>query len=250
MAIVEGRWFTGSMTDKRYDADPFAEYGKRIFADGVEKAADMKVTASGLNISVANGALMLGGYLIRIKSGPLKLAVSPGASARTDRVVAYRDEVGKDVGIRINPGGSVGDSEISLAAITVPANATSVTVADERVGGFLNRKKQDIVVTAELGGTITDLSVSREINDIFFRSIVTLPEALGIGGFKKIAQIPKSHAPPVNTDFYSRGDAGSAATSKPTLFYVNTGGGLYVSAVEANHKRFVIDTRWNIASII
>lgn len=142
MALLEGRFFTGSITDKRHEADGIAEYFRRFLTSGIwERGNDLLVTASsGLSVTVNYGAALIAGYLFRIRdnnAGLLTITTIPAESTRIDRIVIYKGT--DNVGIKILHGGTSppdlirteSEYQISLAKITV--DATGITnIEDER----------------------------------------------------------------------------------------------------------------------
>ncbi|MGE5494624.1 MAG: phage baseplate protein [Burkholderiales bacterium] len=153
MALQEGRFFTGSMTDKRFEADGFAEYCRRFLSSGVwDLGANLQVTPGGsMTIIINYGSALVDGYpynVIDNGSGPLQLSVDPSdAQPRIDRVVIKKDVLAQRIYACVKKGSPAASPappslmrssltyEISLAKISVGAGAIEITsenITDER----------------------------------------------------------------------------------------------------------------------
>ena len=153
MALEEGRFFVGAMTDKRYEADGLAAYGSRFLSSGVwELGANLQVThVGGRILSVGFGAALVDGYPYTLRdngTGALVLTAPPAHATlpRIDRVVIRMDTATLRVYACIKAGTPASSPEapalertrtvyeISLASYTMAAGASSVgTVTDERL---------------------------------------------------------------------------------------------------------------------
>lgn len=151
MALEEGRFFRGNMTDKRHDADGLAEYCRRFLSSGVwELGGNLKVTVGdGLKVGVDFGVALVDGFPYRLwdnGTGRLLLSLkSADGQPRIDRIVVRKDSAELRVFTYIKQGEPAefpvpplllrtkGIYEISLAQAYVTADATEVTdITDER----------------------------------------------------------------------------------------------------------------------
>jgi hypothetical protein len=154
MALEEGRFFVGSMTDKRHEADGVAEYGRRFLSSGVwAMGANLQVTAAGgMAVAVGYGSALVEGYLYRVRDNSAGLLTLTAAAAhatlpRIDRVVVRKDAEALRVYAYIKAGTPAASPaapaldrtdtvyEISLAQIAVAAGASSLSagnITDER----------------------------------------------------------------------------------------------------------------------
>lgn len=169
MARVEGRYFTGSMTDKRFEADGMAEYCRRFLSSGVWELGDnLRVTSGeGLSVNIGYGAALVDGYPFQIKdngTGVLILQLDEAdALPRIDRVVVRKDTAAQRVYPYIKKGLPAtspaapslerinGVFEVSLARVSVAVGAAAVStgnITDERadfsVCGLAYYKKYDV----------------------------------------------------------------------------------------------------------
>jgi len=154
MALEEGRFFIGSMTDKRFEADGLAEYCRRFLSSGVWALdTNLQVTpGGGMTVIIGYGAALVDGYPYRIRdngTGQLILTLenADGTNPRIDRVVIRKDPATLRISAYIKTGTPSTEPEaasmermdeiyeISLARLSVAAGATEITaedVTDER----------------------------------------------------------------------------------------------------------------------
>lgn len=154
MAIEEGRFFAGSMTDKRFEADGLAEYCTRFLSSGVwSMGTNLQVTAGDdMSVVIDYGAALVEGYPYRVRdngTGMLSLAVkdADAANPRIDRVVVRKDTTTLRISAYVLSGTAAASPlapfltrndevyEISLARIFIPAGSNGVTasnVVDDR----------------------------------------------------------------------------------------------------------------------
>jgi hypothetical protein len=168
MALEEGRFFRGAMTDKRHEADGMAAYFRRFLPSGVWEMGDnLKVTAAGgLAVNVGYGHALVDGYpygVIDNGTGPLELALGDAdALPRIDRVVVCKDAIMLRVSVRIKKGTPAASpeappleaDEISLARIAIAADATEINAAN------IMDERARVLIPADYlplsGGTLTD----------------------------------------------------------------------------------------------
>ncbi len=149
MALIEGRYFKGDMTDKRFEADGLAAYCRRFLSSGVWELGDnLKVSAGdGMKINIGYGYALIGGYLFGVVdngTGPMQLTVeNTDSQPRIDRVVGIADTNAQRVYTYIKKGiptanpeaPALSSGEISLARINIAAGSTEILssdIADER----------------------------------------------------------------------------------------------------------------------
>lgn len=139
----------GGVYDRKYNADDYSDNLAVIIASGVLRSAndDLKVTASGLNLTVKAGrAWIKGHYYNNTTDYSLPAVIAPTGGSRIDRVVLRFDN---SIGVRaitieyvqgtaatspVAPALTRNDTtyDLCLAEITVAANASSVSVEDTR----------------------------------------------------------------------------------------------------------------------
>lgn len=156
MALFEGRWFTGVMTDRRYDGDSFAAYNRVFLTSGVKSTVtDLQVTiGTGMQVTVGFGFALVDGYLVGVRdndTGVYKITIPPaGTSLRRDRLIIRKDANRQAVEIIVKQGTASPPAleqteyvyEVSLAQIVVRANTTVINatdITDERSEGFTIR---------------------------------------------------------------------------------------------------------------
>lgn len=148
MALVEGRYFKGAMTDKRHEADGLAMYTRRFLSSGVWELGDnLRVSAAGgMAVVVGYGYALVAGYPFGVLdngTGPLVLPAEDAHETlpRIDRVVVRPDAQARRVYPYIKAGTpsaspsapALDVGEISLAALPVAAGTTEITsITDER----------------------------------------------------------------------------------------------------------------------
>jgi hypothetical protein len=153
MALEECRFFTGEMSDGRYNADGYAEYLRSIVTDGVfSLGTNLQVAAAeGMAVSVNYGKAVLRGYRYYLKdndSGVMKISLdAANIQPRIDRIVIRQSITDKSVKFAVLKGSPAETPatpaltntadvfEISLAKINIAANATVLTsgnITDER----------------------------------------------------------------------------------------------------------------------
>lgn len=135
--------------DRQYNADDYCDNLAVIISDGVlrDQNNGLKVTASGLNLSVNAGrAWIKGHYFYNDTAYSLPAVVPPTGGSRIDRVILRFDKTisVRSITIQYLQGTAATSPvapaltrtstiyDICLAEITVAANATSVAVADKR----------------------------------------------------------------------------------------------------------------------
>ena len=135
--------------DRQYNADDYSDNLAVIISDGVlrDENNGLKVTASGLNLSVNAGRAWIKGHYYKNDTAlSLPAVVPPTGGSRIDRVVLRFDKTISVRSITIQYlQGTAATSPVApaltrtstiydlcLAEITVAANATSVAVADKR----------------------------------------------------------------------------------------------------------------------
>ncbi len=165
MALIEGRYFKGAMSDKRHEADGIAAYCHRILSSGVWELGDnLKVSAAGgMSINIDYGYALISGYLLSVidnNTGPLQLtAEHASASPRIDRVIGIADTNMQRIYPYIKRGTPAASpsvpplsaGEISLAQLFIAAGSTQITAAnitderaDDTVCGLVKLSKYDI----------------------------------------------------------------------------------------------------------
>lgn len=135
--------------DRKYNANDYSENLAVIISNGVLRSAndDLRVTASGMIVSVAAGRAWINGKWYR-NTAPLSFTVPtpPAGGSRYDRIVLRYDNgvAGRKIALRYVQGVAANSPaktapvrsgeifEIVLADIYVGTNATSVTVTDKR----------------------------------------------------------------------------------------------------------------------
>ena len=135
--------------DRTYTADDYSENLAVVISTGVLRSAndDLKVTANGLNLTVAIGRAWINGhYYFNSTAFSLPAVVAPTGGTRIDRVVLRFDNnlavrsitlqylEGTAATSPVAPALTRTDTiyEICLAEITIAANASSVSVNDTR----------------------------------------------------------------------------------------------------------------------
>ena len=153
MAITSGFYnamLVGGEYDRKYNADDYKNVFAAFIKDGVRRSGDddMKVTASGLNLTVKLGYAVCGGRWVRIDADYALGAIAPpvGDYSRVDAVVLRVDarETTRAASLLIRMGTpasspsapakdtTTGVTELILAHIRVAPNAKTVTVTDTR----------------------------------------------------------------------------------------------------------------------
>ncbi len=158
MALIEGRYFKGAMTDKRYGADGIAEYCRQFVSSGIwELGNNLRVSpGEGLSIKIGFGVVLIDGYLFKVSdngTGLLTLQLEAADTlSRIDLVVVRKDPEKGSVYACIKKGlkskspiepalyNHNGVFEIVLAKIYVNANAVQIVsgdITDERINSSL-----------------------------------------------------------------------------------------------------------------
>lgn len=139
----------GSVYDRTYNADDYSDNLAVVISSGVLRGAndDLKVTASGLNLSVNAGRAWIKGHYYKNDSTYALPAISaPTGGSRIDRVVLRFDKTitVRSITIQYLTGTAAVSPvapaltrnadiyELCLAEITIAANATSCGVTDTR----------------------------------------------------------------------------------------------------------------------
>ena len=141
---------SGGVYDRKYNADDYTSNMAAIISTGVRRSGDddLKVTASGLTVTIAVGRAWIDGRWFYNDTALAITTVTPpvGTLTRVDGVylqansnVAVRNiqlvyKTGTPTASPTAPACTRQDGvyEIQLASITVAPNATSVTVTDTR----------------------------------------------------------------------------------------------------------------------
>ena len=135
--------------DRTYNADDYTDNLAVVISNGVLRSTDddLKVTASGLNLSVAAGRAWINGhYFYNDSDYALPAITPPTGGSRIDRVVLRLDKTlpvrsisiqylqGTAATSPVAPSATRLDDvwDLVLADITISANANSVTVTDQR----------------------------------------------------------------------------------------------------------------------
>lgn len=135
--------------DRTYNADDYSDNLAVVISNGVLRSTldDLKVTASGLNLSVNAGrAWIKGKYYNNTTPYLLPAITTPTGATRIDRVVLRLDNTisGRDISIQYLQGTAATSPvppaltrtdtiyELCLANVTVAANAVNVTITDTR----------------------------------------------------------------------------------------------------------------------
>ena len=152
---INSYWFnsveTNGVHDRIYHATSFAEYLNGIVGSGVlaKPSTNLQVTANtGLTVVVKPGSGWINGYKLVLDADmALTLDIAHATLARIDRVVFAVDHEEREMKIYIKKGTAASSpvppalvdtdelKELSLAQISVPAAATSITqarITDER----------------------------------------------------------------------------------------------------------------------
>ena len=167
MALEEGRFFTGSISDRRHNADGLAEYCKKFLSSGVWELGDnLKVTAAGgMAVSINYGDGLVDGYPYRLFNNGTGLLTLPieGATSepRIDRIVIRKDITAQRIYACIKKGVPASSPsppellsselgyEISIAKIAVGTGITEITT-----GNITDERNDDLVcgcVTSNIG---------------------------------------------------------------------------------------------------
>ena len=135
--------------DRVYEADDYNDNLAAFLSTGVRRSGDndLKVTASGLNVSVGKGrAIVEGHWVVNDTAYAVKTVTAPASLSRLDGVFVHLDtnEATRAITIIYKEGTAAasptapacvragGVYEIMLATVLVAANATNVTVTDTR----------------------------------------------------------------------------------------------------------------------
>jgi len=134
---------TGGVYDRKYNAEDYSDFLAVVISNGIVRstADDLKVTASGLNLSVNSGrAAIKGKWYHNDDAYTLPAIEVPVGASRIDRVV-----------LRYNKNLSVRD--ISIAYITGTAATSPTATAITRTDAIYDLCLADVLVTS--GGTVT-----------------------------------------------------------------------------------------------
>lgn len=140
--------------DRTYNADDYTDNLAVVIGNGVLRSSndDLKVTASGLNLTVAAGRAWINGhYFYNDSAYALPAITPPTGGSRIDRVVLRLDKTlpvrsisiqylqGESATSPVAPSATRLDDvwDLVLADIQIAANATSVTVTDQRPDDLL-----------------------------------------------------------------------------------------------------------------
>ena len=135
--------------DRVYEADDYNDNLAAFLSTGVRRSGDndLKVSASGLNVSVGKGRAMVEGHwIVNDTAYAVKTVTAPASLSRLDGVFVHLDanEATRAITIIYKEGTAAasptapacvradGVYEIMLATVLVAANATNVTVTDTR----------------------------------------------------------------------------------------------------------------------
>lgn len=165
--------------DRMYNADDLSQFYYGLISNGViaDPVNALSVSpGTGMKVSVAAGRAMVNcKYFVNTAAYELTLQAADDTNPRIDRVVMRYDGINREISIVVRTGtpaaapappalvrsGSI--YELSLASITIPAEATAVTssmITDERtnpaVCGFCGfTAPEEIAVDAGEGAIIT-----------------------------------------------------------------------------------------------
>ena len=147
MAVTYG-FFNSVNGDRKYDADQMSAYFRGIVTQGVFQSLDggLAVTAgTGLAVNVATGrAIVQDKWVNNDLAMTLTISDASATYPRYDAVVIKYDGSARTVSIYVKAGTPAASPtyptmtrsgttyEMCLAYVSVPANATSVTVTDKR----------------------------------------------------------------------------------------------------------------------
>lgn len=140
---------TDGVYDRKYNANDYSENLAVVISNGVLRSTgeDLKVTANGLNLSVATGRGWINGHWYHNNASMALSAVTPPTGgSRIDRVILRLDKSLNERTVHIvYLQGTVSNTPVApeitrndtiydlvLADIRVEANATTVTVTDQR----------------------------------------------------------------------------------------------------------------------
>lgn len=156
MAFEEGRFFTGAISDRRFQADALAEYFRSVVTSGVAAlGTNLQVTANGtgMTVQVGYGEAFVDGFLYRLRdngTGVKQLSIdASNAQPRIDRVVLRlnRLTLAESLQLAIKKGTpaaspsppaltrNAGIYELSLAQVLVDTGVSAIAVGkvmDER----------------------------------------------------------------------------------------------------------------------
>lgn len=164
MASTNGFFWDSIDHDRVYNASSFENWLKKFFTSGVFEGDLFVSLEDDLVISVGSGYCNIDGK-VQMFETPESFSISPGDPShdRVDSVVVERDDIERDIKLRVIPGnpGAIertwGDKikQLVLAQISVPKGATSITrsnIKDTR----LNKNLCGIVA-----GTVKEIDFSR-----------------------------------------------------------------------------------------
>lgn len=157
MAMLEGRYYSGDMTDRLHDAEPIAEYTRLYVDSGVRSLEDLTVSSAGADeIRVGPGIGMIEGFRVRV-NGELALPVTrPASGTIACRAMIRKDSDTGKISIYIKQGTASPPEltrdgelyELSLAKFNVSATTGVNDVTDERADeslcGFCGTRDKDI----------------------------------------------------------------------------------------------------------
>lgn len=140
--------------DRKYNANDYCDNMAVVISNGVLRSTgdDLKVTASGLNLSVATGRGWINGHWYHNNASmALSAIIPPTGGARIDRVILRMDNSLNERTVHIvYLQGTAANTPVApeitrtetiydlvLADIRIAANATTVTVTDQRANSAL-----------------------------------------------------------------------------------------------------------------
>lgn len=183
MALEEGRFFVGSMTDKRFEADPFAEYCRKFLSPGVWALdTNLQVTpGGGMTVIINYGEALVDGYPYRVRdngTGQLQLTLedADASNPRIDRILVRKDPATLRIRAYIMPGtpAAVPEApepertndvyEISLARIVIDAGATEIVEGD-----ITDERDESAICGNPLRGIITAVK-----NELYYNIIYAI----------------------------------------------------------------------------
>ncbi len=116
--------------NREYNADSFEKLFRAFFNSGVSRnGGGMRVyAAGGMGVRVTPGLVNCDGK-IGVFEGDTEITLSTAeaSSARTDYVIAHRDDSQREIRIMVQTAPPASQADVVLAKITVPAGAAAIT---------------------------------------------------------------------------------------------------------------------------